>query len=74
MIIVYTRDRAEKLATSYEKMNGWTVWRATRRVPTGQRAVGFFVISSGVYARVYKGKSFRFTIDHEWIDPVTVLL
>lgn len=74
MIIIYTKDRAEKLASTYEKMRGWTVQRTAVRVPTGRREVGFFVIGRGVYAKVYKGGRLRFVIEHEWIDPVTVML
>lgn len=68
MLIVYTPDRAEKLAASYEKMKWFTVQRTLVRVPTAFRLYGGIRVDRGVYARVYKKGRLHLVIEHEWFN------
>lgn len=74
MIVVYTADRAEMLASQYEKMRWFTVQRVLLRVPTDRRSIGGLHLSRGPYARVYKKGRLHIVIQHEWIDGETVIL
>lgn len=74
MIVVYTADRAERLAAQYEKMPWFTVQRILIRVPTHSRAVDGVFLNRGPYARVYKKGKLQLTIQQEWISEGSVLL
>lgn len=74
MLIIYGRDRAERLAAQYEKMNWFTVQRTLCKVPTNSRTFGSVRLDRGVYAMVYKKKRLHLVIEHEWINEMSVLL
>lgn len=74
MLIVYTADRAEKLAVQYEKMPWFTVQRTLVRVATQHRFYGAVRLDRGPYARVYKKGKLHIVIEHEWFNVGSVLL
>lgn len=74
MLIIYSSDRAEKLARQYEKMRWFTVQRALVRVPTEFRFYGAIRLDRGPYARVYKKGKLFLVIEHEWINRENVMM
>lgn len=72
MIIVYTRERAEKLATWYERI-GFKVDRCMLRPTISSRQYYNITINSGVYARVTKNNVLVANITYEWIDEGSVI-
>lgn len=74
MLIIYSRDRAEKLAVQYETMRWFTVQRTLCKVPTNSRMFGDIRLDRGVYAMVYKKNRLHLVIEHEWINKGSVLL
>jgi hypothetical protein len=74
MMIIYTPDRAEKLARSFEAMSGFTVQRIIEDQPIASfRSHGSMRIVSRVYARVYKRGNHRCDITYETIDEGSVI-
>lgn len=74
MLIVYSSDRAEKLAVQYEKMPWFSVQRAMVRTATEFRFYGAVRLDRGPYARVYKKGKLHLVIEHEWINRENVML
>lgn len=74
MLIVYSSDRAERLAAQYEKMYWFTVQRTLLRMAVNSRTFGDIRLDRGVYAMVYKKKRLHIVIEHEWINEGSVLL
>lgn len=72
MIIIYTRERAEKLATWYEQM-GFTVNRWVLKRSVTSRQYHGIVINSGIYAQVTKRNVQIANITYEWIDEGSVI-
>jgi hypothetical protein len=74
MLIIYTPERAERLARSFEALNGFTVRRIIEEQPIASfRDHGAMKIVSRVYARVYKRGHFRCDITYETIDEGSVI-
>lgn len=74
MLIVHTRDRAERLAAQYEKMPWFTVQRTLVKVATEFRFFGAVRLDRGPYARVYKKGRLHLVIEHEWFNRENVTL
>lgn len=76
MLIIYTPERAEKLARSFEAQSGFTVRRIIEieKQPIASfRNHGSWQIVSRAYARVYKRGDFRCEITYETIDGKSVI-
>jgi hypothetical protein len=74
MIIVYTPERAEKLARSFEAQHGYEVNRLIESRPILRiRDYGSIRIAERLYARVSKGGYHRCNITYETIDGESVI-
>lgn len=73
MAIIFTKDRAERLA-SYMERNGYEVRRRYEVVPTTTRFVGGLTITGTVYATVWRDRHLVMVINHERIAERSPLL
>jgi hypothetical protein len=73
MIIIYTPERAERLARTCERQ-GLRVERIDQAPVVAVRDYGQLRITSRVYARVWKGAALRMNITYESIDSGSVIL
>ncbi len=73
MIVIFTPDRAERLAAWWEK-SGYRVERLYHDHVIEQQRHGDVIISTALYARAWKGRRLRFNITYQWIDGKSALL
>lgn len=74
MILIYTPERAEKLARAFENQYGFEVRRIIENQPIiSERRYGTIRIAERVYARVYKGGFHRCNITYETIAEGSVI-
>lgn len=74
MISIYTPDRAERLTRSFEAQSQWRVQRMLEEQPIiSQRVWGDLIISTRLYARIWKGSALRLNVTYEVIDARSVI-